>query len=125
MNPHPLPGPGDAVTFNQHVRSLDPQDDECEPVPLDQAEVDAWAKEIAADPAELDALQSGHLNYSLLWVKVDGQYASIYRAYEAARLHSTDGRHDEAVVILSDITNALLAELRRLIETGKIDRRTR
>ena len=60
----PLPGPGDAVTFSAHVRSLDPQDDECEPVPLDQAEVDAWANAISNDPAELDALQSGPLNWT-------------------------------------------------------------
>ncbi len=125
MNTYNLPGPGDAVTFSAHVRSLDPQDDECEPVPLDPTEVDAWANAIANDPAEIDALQSGPLNYSLLWVKVGGQYASLYRAYEAARLHSTDGRHDEAAVILRDITEALLAELRRLIVAGKIDPRTR
>lgn len=123
MNPNSMPGPGDSATWPPHVRRADPQMESDDP--LDPNEVDEWANAITHDPAELDALQSGPLNYSLLWVKVDGQYASIYRAYEAARLRSTAGRHDEAEAILRDITQALLVELRRLIVAGKIDRRTR
>ena len=122
-------GPGDAATWTPYAgHPLDPRapldDEPLEPAPLDPTEVDEWAQAIAHDPAELDALQSGALNYSLLWVKVDGQYANLYRAYEAARLRSTTGRHDEAEAILRDITDALVAELRRLIEAGEIDRET-
>lgn len=132
MNYARIPGPGDEATWSPYAgHPLDPRAplDDCDevpaPRPLEPTEIDAWAQAIVHDADELDALQAGPLNYSLLWVKVDGRYRNIYQAYEAARLRSMGGRHDEAESIHRDITEALLSELRRLIVAGKIDRRTR
>jgi hypothetical protein len=116
----PLPGIGDAVTFNQHVRSLDPQDDDESPaVSVDDAYERAQA--MAHDPDALDEAQAdGPLDYSKVYVKIDSSQCDLFRAADLLRLRIMAGRHCEADCIARDMTDALAEEIATLIISGSL-----
>jgi len=79
------------------------------------------AQSIAHDPDELTRLQAdATLDYSSIEIKVDSQYVDLFVAADLLRLRVMNGRHAEADCIARDMTDALAAELERLIVKGEI-----
>lgn len=84
---------------------------------------DAWdrAQSIAHDPDALDDLQAdGPLDYSKVFVKIDGQQRDLFAAADYLRLRIMAGRHAEADVIARDMTDALATEIEALIRAGRV-----
>lgn len=115
--PYTQYGPGDHETFSPRARAADPQMAE----ELDACETWARAQSIAHDPARLDELQAdGPLDYSKVFVKVDGQQRDLFEAADLLRLRVMAGRHAEADCIARDMTNALAEEVEQLIRAGRV-----
>lgn len=114
------PGPGDAATFGAHVRALDPTEyDEAPTVDVS----DAWdrAQSIAHDPDALDELQAdGPLDYSHVFVKIDGEQRDLFAAADYLRLRIMAGRHAEADCIARDMTDALAEEIAGMLIDGRM-----
>lgn len=84
---------------------------------------DAWdrAQSIAHDPDALDDLQAdGPLDYSRVFVKIDGEQRDLFAAADYLRLRIMAGRHAEADVIARDMTDALATEIEALIRAGRL-----
>lgn len=84
---------------------------------------DAWdrAQSIAHDPDALDDLQAdGPLDYSRLFIKIDGQQVDLFGAAEYLRLRVMSGRHAEADCIARDMTDALAQEIADMLISGRL-----
>ncbi len=84
---------------------------------------DAWdrAQAIAHDPDALTDLQAdGKLTYVDVLVKIDGQSCDLFEAADRLRLRVMRGLHGEADCIARDMTDALAAEIERLLAKGAI-----
>lgn len=84
---------------------------------------DAWdrAQSIAHDPDALDDLQAdGPLDYSKVFVKIDGQQRDLFAAADYLRLRIMAGRHAEADVIARDMTDALAQEIADMLVSGRL-----
>lgn len=84
---------------------------------------DAWdrAQSIAHDPDALDDLQAdGPLDYSKVFVKIDGQERDLFAAADYLRLRIMAGRHVEADCIARDMTDALAQEIADMLISGKL-----
>lgn len=84
---------------------------------------DAWdrAQSIAHDPDALDELQAdGPLDYSRVFVKIDGQQVDLFGAADLLRLRIMAGRHAEADCIARDMTDALAQEIAGLLISGRL-----
>ena len=79
------------------------------------------AQSIAHDPDALDDLQAdGPLDYSRVFVKIDGEQRDLFAAADYLRLRIMAGRHAEADVIARDMTDALATEIEALIRAGRL-----
>lgn len=84
---------------------------------------DAWdrAQSIAHDPDALDDLQAdGPLDYSKVFVKIDGQQRDLFAAADYLRLRIMAGRHAEADCIARDMTDALAQEIADMLVSGRL-----
>ena len=79
------------------------------------------AQSIAHDPDQLTELQAdGTLSYVDVLIKIDGQSCDLFEAADRLRLRVMNGLHAEADCIARDMTDALAAEVERLIVKGEI-----
>ena len=79
------------------------------------------AQAIAHDPDALTDLQAdGKLTYVDVLVKIDGQSCDLFEAADRLRLRVMRGLHGEADCIARDMTDALAAEIERLLAKGAI-----
>ena len=79
------------------------------------------AQSIAHDPDQLTELQAdGTLSYADVLIKIDSQSCDMFEAADRLRLRVMDGLHAEADCIARDMTDALAAEIERLIVKGEI-----
>lgn len=84
---------------------------------------DAWdrAQSIAHDPDALNDLQAdGPLDYSKVFVKIDGQQRDLFAAADYLRLRIMAGRHAEADCIARDMTDALAQEIADMLVSGRL-----
>lgn len=88
---------------------------------LDACETWARAQSIAHDPDALDDLQAdGPLDYSKVFVKIDGQQRDLFAAADYLRLRIMAGRHAEADCIARDMTDALAQEIADMLTSGRL-----
>jgi len=79
------------------------------------------AQSIAHDPAELDELQAdAKIDYSRIFVKIDGQQIDLFAAADYLRLRIMAGRHAEADCIARDMTDALAQEIAEMLISGRM-----
>jgi len=79
------------------------------------------AQSIAHDPDALDKLQSyAKIDYSRIFVKIDGQQIDLFGAADYLRLRIMDGRHAEADCIARDMTDALAQEIAEMLLSGRM-----
>lgn len=79
------------------------------------------AQSLAHDPDALDQLQAdAKLDYSRLFIKIDGQQVDLFEAAEYLRLRIMDGRHAEADCIARDMTDALAQEIADMMISGRL-----
>lgn len=122
-----IPGPGDEATWMPYSgHPLDPRapldDDAYWDAPSTGID-DAWdrAQSIAHDPAALDELQAdGPLDYSKVYIKIDGQQVDLFGAADLLRLRIMAGRHAEADCIARDMTDALAQEIADMLISGRL-----
>lgn len=84
---------------------------------------EAWdrAQSIAHDPDELSALQAdAKIDYSRIYIKLDGQQVDLFDAADYLRLRIMAGRHVEADCIARDMTDALAQEIADMLISGKL-----
>jgi len=84
---------------------------------------DAWdrAQSIAHDPDALNDLQAdGPLDYSKVFVKIDGEQRDLFAAADYLRLRIMAGRHAEADCIARDMTDAIAAEIADRLISGRL-----
>lgn len=80
------------------------------------------AQEIAHSASELLALKAdGRLIYADLRITIYGRSIDCDEAGDLMRLRLLDGKRDEAEVIAHAITEALVAEVDRLLKAGEIE----
>lgn len=79
------------------------------------------AQSIAHDPDALNDLQAdGPLDYSKVFVKIDGQQRDLFAAADYLRLRIMAGRHAEADCIARDMTDALAQEIADMLVSGRL-----
>lgn len=79
------------------------------------------AQSLAHDPDALAELQAdAKLDYSRLFVKIDGQQIDLFGAADYLRLRIMSGRHAEADCIARDMTNALAQEIADMKISGRM-----
>ena len=79
------------------------------------------AQSLAHDPDALDQLQAdAKLDYSRLFIKIDGQQVDLFGAAEYLRLRVMAGRHAEADCIARDMTNAIAAEIADMLISRRL-----
>ena len=84
---------------------------------------EAWdhAQSLAHDPQELDKLQAdAKIDYSRLFVKINGQQLDLFAAADYLRLRIMAGRHAEADCIARDMTDALAQEIADMLISGRL-----
>lgn len=88
---------------------------------LDACETWDRAQSIAHDVEQLEALQAdGPLDYSKVFVKIDGQQRDLFAAADYLRLRVMSGRHAEADCIARDMTDALAQEIADMLISGRL-----
>jgi hypothetical protein len=83
----------------------------------------AWdrAQSIAHDPDALNDLQAdAKIDYSRIFVKIDGQQIDLFAAADYLRLRIMAGRHTEADCIARDMTDALAQEIADMLISGRL-----
>lgn len=105
-------GPGDEPTWPAY--SGHPNDPRA---PL----TSAWeqAMDIAHDAERVADLRHERL-LDDVQIKVDGEYRDLNAASELLRLRVMTGRYPEADCIARDMTTAIVAEVEKLIEAGRL-----
>lgn len=79
------------------------------------------AQSVAHDPIALAQLQAdAQLDYSRLFIKIDGQQVDLFEAAEYLRLRVMSGRHAEADCIARDMTDALAQEIADMMISGRL-----
>lgn len=79
------------------------------------------AQSLAHDPDALDQLQAdARLDYSRLFIKINGEQVDLFGAAEYLRLRVMSGRHAEADCIARDMTDALAQEIADMLISGRL-----
>lgn len=79
------------------------------------------AQSLAHDPDALAELQAdAKLDYSRLFIKIDGQQVDLFEAAEYLRLRIMAGRHAEADCIARDMTDAIAQEIAEMLISGRM-----
>lgn len=80
-----------------------------------------YAQSVAHDPDALDQLQAdAKIDYSRIYVKINGQQTDLFEAAEYLRLRIMAGRHAEADCIARDMTDALAQEIADMMISGRL-----
>lgn len=79
------------------------------------------AQSLAHDPDALDKLQAdAKLDYSRVYIKINGQQVDLFGAADYLRLRIMAGRHAEADCIARDMTDALAQEIADMLISGRL-----
>lgn len=88
---------------------------------LDPDDAFDHAQSLAHDPDALDQLQAdAKLDYSRLFIKINGDQVDLFGAAEYLRLRVMSGRHAEADCIARDMTDALAQEIADMLISGRL-----
>lgn len=84
---------------------------------------EAWehAQSVAHDPDALAELQAdAKIDYSRIYIKLDGQQIDLFGAADYLRLRIMAGRHAEADCIARDMTDAIAQEIADRAISGRL-----
>lgn len=79
------------------------------------------AQSLAHDPDALDQLQAdAKIDYSRIYIKINGQQIDLFGAADYLRLRIMAGRHAEADCIARDMTDAIAQEIADRLISGRL-----
>lgn len=89
--------------------------------PINMDDVYDRAQSLAHDPDALAELQAdAKIDYSRIYIKLDGQQIDLFGAADYLRLRIMAGRHAEADCIARDMTDAIAQEIADRLISGRL-----